>query len=150
MKSIFEQAAHKEILSRLDSLTEKSQAQWGTMNVTQMMVHCQGVIEVALGKKTLKKPNFIKGALLKMMKSMLYNDKPWKQGLPTAKEFVIVDTESFEAERNQLKSLIDTIHQAEESFKPSKVHPFFGRFTAEQWGQSAYKHLDHHFRQFGV
>ncbi|MFM6925379.1 MAG: hypothetical protein ACKOU7_07730 [Ferruginibacter sp.] len=26
----------------------------------------------------------------------------------------------------------------------------FGSFTPEQWGQSMYKHLDHHLMQFGV
>lgn len=29
-------------------------------------------------------------------------------------------------------------------------HPFFGKMTGEDWGHLMYKHLDHHFRQFGV
>ncbi|RYG41811.1 MAG: DUF1569 domain-containing protein, partial [Chitinophagaceae bacterium] len=28
-------------------------------------------------------------------------------------------------------------------------HPVFGHFTPQQWGQSMFKHLDHHLRQFG-
>ena len=35
-------------------------------------------------------------------------------------------------------------------FEPSKNHPYFGKFSADQWGKSAYKHLDHHLTQFGV
>jgi hypothetical protein len=30
------------------------------------------------------------------------------------------------------------------------VHPMFGKMTADQWGRSMWKHLDHHLRQFGV
>ena len=29
-------------------------------------------------------------------------------------------------------------------------HPFFGKLTSEEWGIGMYKHLDHHFRQFGA
>lgn len=150
MKSIFNTEAYNEILSRLDTLSEESQAKWGKMNVTQMLSHCKQPISLALGEATIKKPNALKRMLFKLISPSLYNDKPWKQGLPTAKEYVIVDTEAFEAEKQALKQNIDKIHKAEDYFKPSKVHPYFGRFTAEQWGKSAYKHLDHHFRQFGV
>ncbi len=150
MKSIFENQSYAEIVSRLNSLSEKNQAQWGKMNVTQMMVHCQKVIEVALGEKTLKKPNPFMGLILKLMKPSLYNNKKWKENIPTAKEYVITDTATFETEKNRLKKLIEKIHGTENYFKPSKVHPYFGNMNSKQWGQSAYKHLDHHFRQFGV
>ncbi|MGB5666410.1 MAG: DUF1569 domain-containing protein, partial [Maribacter sp.] len=30
------------------------------------------------------------------------------------------------------------------------LHPLFGEFTVEQWGQMEFKHLDHHLKQFGV
>ncbi len=30
------------------------------------------------------------------------------------------------------------------------VHPFFRKMTKEQVGLLAYKHADHHLRQFGV
>ena len=150
MKSIFNTEAHNEILSRLDILSEESQAKWGKMNVTQMLNHCKQPITLALGESRIKKPNALKRMLFKMISPSLYNDKPWKQGLPTAKEYVIVETEAFETEKASLKQWIEKIHSSEDYFKPTKVHPYFGTFTAEQWGKSAYKHLDHHFRQFGV
>jgi hypothetical protein len=33
---------------------------------------------------------------------------------------------------------------------PGFVHDFFGKMTDEQIGIFAYKHADHHLRQFGV
>ncbi len=29
-------------------------------------------------------------------------------------------------------------------------HPVFGLMTRAQWGRWAYRHMDHHLRQFGV
>jgi hypothetical protein len=34
-------------------------------------------------------------------------------------------------------------------FNAGFVHPFFGRMTQEETGVLAYKHSDHHLRQFG-
>ncbi|SDG89322.1 DUF1569 domain-containing protein [Psychroflexus sediminis] len=150
MKSIFDKEAYQELSSRLEELTPGHQAKWGKMNVNQMLSHCQKVIQVALGEKDLKRPNFFVRFLLQFMNPMLYNDKAWIKGLPTAKEFVISDTEGFETEKAQLKALMKRMHYSKEYFKPSKEHPVFGKMKVWMWGQSGYKHLDHHFQQFGV
>ena len=82
-------------------------------------------------------------------KSKLYNDSPWKPGLPTAPSFVITDEREFDSERTGLLELTAKFYQSPESVGRFP-HPMFGTFTKEQWGQSLYKHLDHHLRQFGV
>lgn len=152
MKSIFEEEAKTEILSRLDKLTENSQANWGKMNVNQMVLHCTKPIEVSLGEKTVEQPNFIMRVLFKMVSSSLYNDKPWKPGLPTAKEYITtnINSDTFKTDKQFLKSKIEQMSESKSLFEPKKKHPYFGTFTAEQWGKSIYKHLDHHFRQFGT
>jgi len=150
MKSLFETETQTEILNRLECLSETSKAKWGKMNVDQMLVHCQKPIELSLGEATIKKPNFMKRILFKIISPALYNDKPWKEGLPTAQEYIISDSYKFEAEKEKLKSKINKMSSSKTYFEPSKNHPYFGKFTANQWGKSAYKHLDHHFKQFGV
>jgi len=150
MKSIFEENAYNEIKNRLENLNENATANWGKMNVVQMLEHCTKPIELALGESEIKKPNWLKKSLFKLVAPSLYNDKPWKQGLPTAKEYIITDSLNFNDQKEKLKSKIDKMSQSKDYFEPSKEHPYFGNFTAEQWGKSAYKHLDHHLRQFGV
>lgn len=150
MKSIFDKKACNEILERLDNLSIESQAEWGKMNVTQMLKHCQKPIKLAFGEESVEKPSFIMKILIKLMKPTLYNDKPWKKGLPTAKEFVIRDDKGFETEKQKLKQLITKMSENEDYFKPSKEHPIFGELKHWMWGQSGYKHLDHHLKQFGV
>lgn len=85
----------------------------------------------------------------KFFKKSLYNDKPWKQNLPTAKSFKVEEDKDFATEKEVLISLIRDFYQ-EKDKKEWDPHPAFGSFTPEQWGQMQYKHLDHHLRQFGV
>lgn len=147
MKSIFEENTYNEIKTRIENLNENSQANWGKMNVGQMTWHCQGPFNIILGKNDFgMKPSWF--AKLFFKKS-LYNDKKWGKGLPTAKFLKTKEDKDFNTEVTTLKALIDETysHKERDEWKP---HPAFGYFTKQQWGQMQYKHLDHHFRQFGV
>ncbi|WP_369996487.1 DUF1569 domain-containing protein [Winogradskyella sp.] len=147
MKSIFEDSTYNEIKSRIQNLNEDSHAQWGKMNVGQMVWHCQGPLNIILEKNDYgMKPSWL--AKLFFKKS-LYNDKPWRKGLPTAKFLKTQDHKDFNEEKTKLEALIDETY-AQKDKSEWKPHPAFGYFTAQQWGQMQYKHLDHHLRQFGV
>lgn len=150
MKSIFDQKTYQEVLSRLDDLSAEHQAKWGKMNVNQMLKHCQKAILVAFGEEKITPPNVLVRFVLSFLKPTLYKDKPWKKGLPTAKEFVIVETDDFADERDTLKILITRFQKSEESFEPYKKHPVFGKLKPWMWGKWGYKHLDHHLKQFNV
>ena len=147
MKSIFEDDAYSEIRERVNKLDENSTAKWGKMDVGQMAWHCQGPFNIMLQKEDYNlKPNFLAKVFFK---KSLYNDKLWRKGLPTAKFLKIKDDKNFKTEKTKLEALIDEAnsHKNKTDWEP---HPGFGHFTAQQWGQMQYKHLDHHFRQFGV
>lgn len=148
MKSIFETQNIKEITSRLLAITPETPPVWGKMSAAQMMRHCQKPLELPLGLTTVKKPPLLMKLLVVFFKSSLYNDKPWKKNLPTAKEFIITDTADFKKEREVLLERINAF--ANKGVTHSwPVHPVFGSFTGQQWGQMQYKHLDHHCKQFG-
>lgn len=149
MKNLYDTATYNEIVSRMETLSHHSQRQWGKMEVAQMLAHCQEGFKVVLSDKPLKRS--LLGILLGWaFKSQLYNDKPWKQGLPTAPNFVIKDKRAFDEEYAKLKSQIDAFYTRGPQQSGKYPHPMFGRFTPEQWGQAMYKHLDHHFRQFSA
>ncbi|HEY6505128.1 MAG TPA: DUF1569 domain-containing protein, partial [Chitinophagaceae bacterium] len=82
-----------------------------------------------------------------LFKSVLYNDKPYKQGLPTDKSYVVSDAKEFEKEKKQLLELVNRFSEAIILEVP---HPVFGKLTKEQWSKATWKHLDHHLKQFGV
>lgn len=149
MESLFTTNAHNEIMSRIEKLDNNAQAKWGKMNVSQMLAHCNFPLQVALQDMKLKKPNALKRWLFSFFKSSLYNDKPWKQSLPTTKEFIVSDAKEFTNEKSRLKEIIERFHN-EKTKSEWPAHPMFGKFTQEQWGKMQYKHLDHHLKQFGV
>ena len=147
MHSIFNTDSYHEILERIEKLDGNTSPKWGKMSVGQMAWHCQGPLNIVLEKNDYgMKPSLL--AKLFFKKS-LYNDKPWKKGLPTAKFLKTQEDKDFAKEKASLLSLIQELYSHREK-QEWKAHPAFGYFTREQWGQMQYKHLDHHLRQFGV
>lgn len=147
MKSFFEDGVYDELTSRLQALTKDSQPLWGKMDVGQMLHHCQMPLNIILEKETYGvKPNWLVNLLFK--KSM-YSDKPWRKNLPTAPGFKITAQKDFTTEKETITTLLHQLHL--ERYRDHwHTHPAFGKLTKEQWGKMQYKHLDHHFRQFGV
>lgn len=150
MRSLLDQSASDSIAERLSNLTPTTIAQWGKMDVAQMLKHCQGPLNVALEHVTLQtKLGFFQKLMMKLYKPLLYNDKAWKHGLPTVKEFVINTPADFNPEKEKLTALINEFTTKKDTTNWPE-HPLFGYFTPQQWGQMQYKHLDHHLTQFGV
>jgi len=58
MKNIFEQKIAEEVIRRINSLTPNTKAQWGKMNVGQMLAHCNVAYETVYSE-THPKPNAI-------------------------------------------------------------------------------------------
>lgn len=149
MKSIFEPETYKSIVARIEQLTPNHQAQWGTMNVAQMMEHCSRALDYATGKTKPKR--LLLGILIGgLLKKSYYNDKPWDKNLPTAPNFKITDTPDFNASRNRLLALVKEFAEGGEAKCTRHPSAFFGHFEPAQHGMGVYKHLDHHLTQFGV
>ena len=147
MKSLFEPQALSEIEQRLENLGKDSQRQWGKMTPAQMLSHCQAPLNIMLKRKDYGlKPMWLVSLLFK---KSLYNDKPWKKNLPTARALKQTEDKNFDAEKEKLVELLNAVKEQRDR-EDWGAHPAFGKFTKEQWGKMQYKHLDHHLRQFGA
>jgi len=147
MKSIFEKSVQEEILRRAKTLRPYSIRLWGKMNVEQMLWHVSAQIKIGLGDIPAK-PYFnevIRRIALKTFGLTI----PWAKGLMTAKEMKNEDPASFDVEMDNFLITFDRMITKQEGHKFSP-HPIFGNMSREEWGKVAYKHIDHHFRQFGV
>jgi hypothetical protein len=148
VKSLFDKQAYEEMMHRLESLTGNNPRHWGKMTAAQMLTHCKEAYKVPLTSKPLKRhPLSIIGWLFK---KTLYSDKPYRQNLPTAPNFIVKDERDFDKEKAEMLSIVKAFHERGAAGIGDKVHPLFGKLTADQWGKSMWKHLDHHLRQFGV
>jgi Protein of unknown function (DUF1569) len=149
MKNLLDKDVYLELTKRAQNLQPDSQAQWGKMNVSQMLAHVSEAYTVPLSNEPI--PRMFIGRLIGWaFKPTLYNDKPWKQNLPTAPSYIIKDERNFNTELLKLLKLVEKFHTADPKNIGRSPHPMFGNFTTDQWGMAMYKHLDHHLVQFGV
>lgn len=147
MKTTLDKATRDELISRIGNLNENSQAQWGKMTVAQMLRHCTAWEELISGRQKFKQA-FIGRIFGKMaLRSVLKDETPLRRNTPTAPAFKITtDGGDVKAEKEKWISLL----QDHGRFSHEGIeHPFFGKMTLEQVGCMAYKHSDHHLRQFG-
>ena len=146
MKTVFDKTTRDELIDRINSLNENSTAQWGKMNIYQMLKHCTLVEEMYLGEKVYSRA-FIGRLFGKIaLKNLLKDESPMGRNAPTSSWFKIKQAEGdILAEREKWASLINAY---EHFLQPEFEHWFFGKMTKEQLGQLVYKHTDHHLRQF--
>lgn len=151
LPNIFTQEVADTIIQRINQLTPQSQAQWGKMNVAQMLAHCNVTYEMVYEEGKHSKPNFFMSFILKsFVKKGVVNEVPYKQNLPTAPQFVMVDQKDFEQEKQRLTDFINKTQQLGEAHFDGKASHSFGALNKVEWNNMFWKHLDHHLRQFGV
>jgi len=150
MKNIFTKPVTEEVVSRINTLTNESQPQWGKMNVSQMMAHCSVSYEGVYTDKHPKPNAFVKFILKSFIKNMVVSEKPFKKNGKTAPQFLITDERDFEVEKKKLVDYIEKTQQLGEAHFDGKESHSFGKLTKQEWNNLFYKHLDHHLNQFDV
>ena len=149
MSSIYRKADNEIIISRINTLSTESKAQWGKMSVDQMLSHCQAPMDVAFGDIILK-ANPIIALLGRLMKNKIINAPEFKKNSPTAPSFIRNEPCNFEQSKSDLIVKLSRLtNEGNQSIKNHK-HPFFGSMTNDDWDKLMWKHMDHHLRQFGV
>ena len=149
MKTIFDAETHGEVLERLSKLSPDSERQWGKMSPAQMMEHSARALEMATGQKPMQQA-FIGKAIGWIFKKKFLGEEPFLQNSPTGPTLIIQDEPDFEQTRTRLTGLVNDFHALGDSGTEGNIHGFFGRLSGKEWGETQYKHLDHHLRQFGV
>jgi hypothetical protein len=147
MKTLFDKTTRDELITRINTVTDNSAAQWGKMTACQMLKHCALFEEMTLGRMKTKRA-FIGLLFGKMaLKGFLKDGKLMTRNSPTAKELITTGNGNITAEK---ANWITLMGEYEHFSNPDFVHPFFGKMTKEQIGYMAYKHADHHLRQFNA
>jgi len=146
MKTVLSATDRIELINRIKNLNDQSKPQWGKMNVQQMLKHCILCEDLYLGQLKVKRSFLgrIVGQLA--IKNILKDDSPLAKNAPTNTAFKIIDIDGdVEVEKEKWIKLIE---KYKDYSTPEFTHWFFGKMSKEQVGQFAYKHADHHLRQF--
>ncbi|WP_439483647.1 DUF1569 domain-containing protein [Cyclobacterium plantarum] len=150
MKTIFNKNNREDLIYRIRRINQDNKAEWGKMNVIQMLMHNTYWNGWILGKdKHRYKQTFLGKIFGKIaLKKMIKDEKPFDKNIPTSAQFKVKELKGdLEAEKSKWISLLG---EYETYSNPDFIHDFFGKMTKEQIGILVYKHTDHHLRQFGV
>jgi hypothetical protein len=133
-------------LARLRRLTPATEARWGRFDAPRMLCHLADQLRVALGEiPTRFTGNFLSRTLVRWLVIYVpFQPPPGK--IETAPEMLTSCPAGWTDDLQELEALIERTGRGE----ARAMHPFFGRLSPEAWGRLAWKHLDHHLRQFGV
>ncbi|MHC4091121.1 MAG: DinB family protein [Planctomycetota bacterium] len=149
MKTVTDPAVLTQLVGRLNALRPDTQRRWGTLTAGEMLCHlgdaAASVLNQASSEAGPRRP------LLKWI--ALSSPLSWPRGLPTPPD---VDPRGdgtkpgdFEADRQRAIEGLRTFAAAPASALTSS-HGAFGPMTARDWQRWAYRHTDHHLRQFGL
>jgi hypothetical protein len=150
LPNIFTKSVTDQLINRLENLSATTKPNWGKMNAPQMLAHCNVTYDLAFDKIT-EKPNFFMRILLKtVVKKSVTNEVPYKHNLRTAPVFMVSDVQDFEKQKAILIENLKVCIAKGEKYFDGKKSSSFGPLHISEWNNLFYKHLDHHFNQFGI
>lgn len=142
--------AVESLTSRLNALSPSARRQWGRMTINQMFCHLSDAVLVVSGQRPVatRADHWFNRTVVKWV--ALHTPMPWPKGVKTMPE---VDAEKggtapgeFERDRARAIELLQAF--AAPASAPT-THPLFGAMSRDEWMIWAYRHTDHHLRQFG-
>jgi hypothetical protein len=148
-KTLFDKTAANSIIDRVSRLRSDSKAQWGKMNAVEMLLHANICNEEIFQPIVPANGTTVKQYLLRVI--ALYLAPNFKKGIKgDGNKDTIGKTEvkDFDLQKKKFIELIDRF--SEHKGELTLPHIAFGNISTRQWGVAAYKHMDHHLRQFGV
>lgn len=149
MKTILDKKVRKQLIARIEQIDGKNKTEWGKMTVFQMLKHNTYWNGWILGTQDhVYKQTFMGKVFGKIaLKRMIRDEKAFDKNIPTSDQFKVKELDGdVESEKSKWILLIK---EYENYHNPNFVHDFFGTMTKERIGILAYKHTDHHLRQFG-
>jgi hypothetical protein len=147
MKTLLHRDALDEIERRLTRLAADATARWGRMSAPQMVCHLADSMKMALGDLPVARKNL--PIRYPPLKQFIIYLAPFPKGAPTAPELLARAPRDWSVDVAELRTLVGRFAaRGEDATWPE--HPAFGRLSGRAWGVLAYRHLDHHLKQFGA
>jgi hypothetical protein len=153
MRTISNAHVLDELVQRAERLRSDAERRWGTMTPGEMLCHLGDAGDAVLGRRVPPGTAPSNRLLLPIKWLLLYSPIPFPKGVET-RPGVNPRKEGtrpgdFARDRARVVDGLRSLAVATpESVSPT--HFRFGRMSLRDWHHWAYKHVDHHLRQFGV
>ena len=148
MRSIWRESNRRELVTRLGRLSSESPARWGKFDCPAMLAHVNDALRMPLGEVTAE-PKKVPIRFFPLKQLFIYA-LPFPKGVPTAPILLTrCDGAIFQDEVRTFDQLLQRLgERSEQTTWPP--HPVFGSMSRRDWGVLGYRHIDHHFTQFGA
>lgn len=143
----------ESIKSRLATLEENSERQFGIMTPQHMVEHLILTVKLSYGR--VKIPEFEPNEKQLLQKqALIYSEISFPRGIRApglGEELLDLRFDDLESSKFQLlKSLEEYDSFFESNPESQTMHPRFGKLTYQEWERFHKKHFEHHFGQFGI
>lgn len=146
MNSLWRTQDRDQIQRRLNGLAAEADRKWGTLTPHAALAHLADSMRMALGQ--IQDAPVRTALRYAPMKWLALYVLPMPKGVKGPDAYFTTPPTTFDEDRAELIRLIDEcLHRPADA--PWGTNPFFGSLSKAQWGALAYKHIDHHLRQFG-
>jgi hypothetical protein len=133
------------IIARLRQVTPTTPARFGKLTAATMVCHLADQLRVGLGLIPTVPTRSLAGRTIVKWVVLYTSFQPPPGKIETAPEMLTTRPTTFAADVAEVERLIERLGTT----PTSAVHPFFGPLDHAGWARLAWKHLDHHLRQFG-
>ena len=152
MRTVADPAVLRSLVERLGAVTPESQRRWGTLTPHEMLCHLGDAAEMVLRTRPREVP--IRARKRFIMKAIgLWSPFRWPHGWKTNPRHDPRDAgtrpSQFAADLKRAVESLEGISRARAN-TVDPAHGFFGSMSVADWQRWAYKHTDHHLRQFGL
>lgn len=144
MPSLTDPRDRHAILERLQRLTPSSQPLWGSLTAPRMICHLADQLRVGLGDLATRRTDTLPSRTLVKWIVIYTPLRPPPGRIETAPEMLATVPSDWDDDLGQVGQLIERLAGT----STAAVHPYFGPLTHPEWNRLAWKHLDHHLRQF--
>jgi hypothetical protein len=156
MHSLLDARARDALRLRAARLQPETPARWGRFTAPQMLAHAIQSLRMMTGELAVPVERVPWPVRRAPLRQLLIYVLPFPKGLPTSRALLArpaadpaASPAAWAEEHRELERVLHTIG-ARDPASAWPEHPAFGRMTGRDWGVLQYRHLDHHFRQFGL
>jgi hypothetical protein len=152
VKTVADVAVLRSLSERLAAITPESRRRWGTLTPHEMLCHLGDAGEMVLRIRPRERPVPLRRRRLVKWLG-LWSPVRWPHGWQTnpAHDPRVAGTRptEFAADLRRAVAALEGIAAARPG-AVEPVHGVFGTMSVRDWQRWAYKHTDHHLRQFGA
>jgi len=149
VKTVGDERVLADLGVRFGRLSLGSPRRWGKMNVQQMLAHLAVGMEKVLADEPFGPPPQRPRTFLKLFFIKL--PLPWPRGVRGSRDPAGMDIPESDFEGLRQRAVDALAAMAVWSTGPgTPQHPAFGELTTREWQRWAYRHADHHLKQFSA